>query len=189
MGGSLVESDSQLVEACIAGERSAFEALYGEHAGRVRAYLLRSGFSPADADDLLRRLAPQAPPGLATFDAGRGRFGNWLSTIARNVARRHWARRPQPDNFDPELAEEVLAAEDNPGSSPELREQIDILQDCIGQLPQDLLAVVRLRYVQGRTTRGIGSITGLPESTVRFRLQQARDALERCLRQKGVLEV
>jgi DNA-directed RNA polymerase specialized sigma24 family protein len=55
-------------------------------------------------------------------------------------------------------------------------------------LSPDVANLVRLRYVEARTTRGVGQAAGLPESTVRLRLAEARNLLERCLRGKGVLE-
>ncbi len=187
-GTNLEDQDAQLVEGVLAGERPAFEALYGRHAGRVIAYFLRSGFSGADADDLTQEVFLRVHRSLDTYDAARGAFRTWIGAIARNVARRHWSRNKAAESFDSQLAEEVFAAADNPHTSPQVREEIDALQQCVGELPQELAAMVKLRYVQGRTTRGIAGITGLPESTVRLRLRQAQEMLERCLRQKGVLD-
>ena len=181
--------DSQLVLACLAGERAAFEALYGAHAARAKAYFMRSGFALSDADDLLQETFLRVHKSLGTFNAERGSFSSWLAAIARNVARRSWARRSDPENFDPEIAEEVLADTDNPRETPELREQLAMLRDCVAELPRELSSVVNLRYVRGRTTRGVAAITGLPEATARLRLRQATEALERCLRRKGVVDV
>ncbi len=183
----MTDADAKLVEACIAGERPAFEALYGRHAARVKAYFLRSGFAQADSDDLSQDVFVRVHRSMDTFDADRGNFRTWLSAIARNVARRQWSRRPRPDNFDPEIAEDVLAIKGDSDASPELREQVEILRGCISALPKDLSAVVRLRYVEGRTTRGISAFTGLPESTVRVRLRQASENLESCLKKKGAI--
>ena len=51
----------------------------------------------------------------------------------------------------------------------------------------DLGRIIRLRYVQGRTTRGIAAVTEMAEATVRSRLKEAVSLLESCLRDKGVL--
>ncbi len=179
--------DAQLVARCLAGEAEAFGELYAAHGLRIRAYLLRSGFSPADADDLTQEVFLRVHKALGTFDAQRGRFSTWLSAIARNVARRRWARRAAPENFDPQLAAETLAAPDNPGGG-QLREQLDAVGACVGELPAELAAVVRLRYADSRTTRGIAAAVGLPESTVRLRLREAQQRLQRCLRRKGFVE-
>jgi RNA polymerase sigma-70 factor (ECF subfamily) len=156
--------------------------------GRVRAYLLRSGFGPADADDLAQETFLRAFRSLATFEVERGSFVRWLGAIARNVARRRWHRRREPDSFDPELAEEMFAAPDNPGESPEAREEFQAVRACVDALPAELARIVRLRYVEGRTTRGVSAAAGLPEATVRLRLKEACALLAECLRGKGFLE-
>ena len=181
-------TDAQLVERSLAGDGVAFRALYTAHAPRIKSYLLRSGFSDADADDLTQDVFLRVYRALITFDPQRGWFGGWLSAIARNVARRQWSRRDRPENFDPGLAQETLAGPDDTRADASAREETDAVRACVQRLPQELATVIRLRYVQGRTTRGIADIVGLPESTVRLRLRQAQQRLEECLRAKGFVE-
>jgi len=187
-GAAANEREGEWVARCLAGDASAYRALYDAHARRIAAYFRRSGFRQADADDLLQETFLRVCRSLHTFDAGRGAFGVWLATIARNVARKAWGRRREPDSFDPEIAEDVLAGPDNPGHDAAQREEVDALRDCVEQLPEGLRRIVRLRYVEARTTRGVSGATGIPEATVRLRLSEARQKLEQCLRLKGVVE-
>ena len=154
----------------------------------MRVYFLRSGFAHNDADDMVQETFVRAFKSLATFDATRGAFRSWLSAIARNVARRRWSARPAPENFDPELAEDVLAGPDSPAGSAAIREEVDAVRDCVATLPDDLQRVIRLRYVDGMTTRGISAEIKLPEATVRLRIDDARKRIEKCLRGKGVVD-
>ena len=181
-------NESELIARAAAGEDAAFQALYAGAAGRVRAYLRRSGFAPHDADDLAQETFLRAFKSIRTFDPQRGSFPSWVGAIARNVARRRWRRRAEPDSFDPDLAEEMFPAADNPSASPEAREEIEAVRACVDALPAELARVVRLRYVDGRTTRGIGAATGLPEATVRLRLKEAGAILAQCLKEKGFTE-
>lgn len=176
------------IQQCLDGDASAFDALYHAHCRRVKGYLLRSGFSSNDADDLTQETFLRVYRSLHTFDPDRGKFRYWLSTIAKNVARKQWARRAQPDSFDPELAEEMFAGTDNPHHDAADAEELAALSDCIGKLPDQLQQVVHLRFVQGLTTRGVAAEMGMAEATVRLRLQTARGLLSRCLGDKGVLE-
>ena len=178
--------DVEIIQNCLAGRAEAYESLYASHSRRVRAYFGRCGFSAADADDLTQEAFIRAFGSLRTFDATRGSFGGWLTAIVRNVARRHFNRRADARDFDPELAERTLADHSNPGHSAERQEEIDALEDCIALLPKELGTVIRLRYVEARTTRGIAVATGMPESTVRLRLSEAKAALASCLRTKGI---
>jgi RNA polymerase sigma factor (sigma-70 family) len=181
-------SDNQLIARCLNGDNSAFELLLDAHGGRVKAYFLRCGFSPADAEDLAQDVFVRIYKSLKTFDAEKGTFGGWAATIARNVARKRWDKRSQPDSFDPSMAEEMFASTDNPGTPAELREELDALSMCIEALPVELARAVHLRYVQGRTTRGVASEMTISEFTVRSRLKEAGVMLEQCLKAKGVYE-
>jgi RNA polymerase sigma-70 factor (ECF subfamily) len=181
------EPEAQLVLRCLSGDASAFEALYAAHAGRIAAYFLRSGFPRTDADDLTQETFTRAFRSLHTFDAARGAFRPWVATIARNVARKRWGRRAEPGNFDPELAEETLGRPDDPHARAQRQEEIDAVRECVARLPEPLGRIVRLRYVEGRSTRGVAAETGIPEATVRSRLAEAHERIERCLAAKGVL--
>jgi RNA polymerase sigma-70 factor (ECF subfamily) len=180
------EAEANLVSRCLAGDEAARAALYRSHAARIAAYLRRCGFAAADVDDLRQETFARAFRSLAGFDASRGALGAWLGQIARNVARRRWGRRDEPRHFDPEMAEEVLAATGNPGTEAADREEVRLLGQCVAALPVELAQVVHLRYVEARTTRGIAAAIGMPESTVRLRLTEAMGLLERDLRARGL---
>jgi RNA polymerase sigma-70 factor, ECF subfamily len=177
---------SQLGWRAAAGDRALCDQLYADHAGRVRTYLHRCGFASADVDDLAQETFLRAFKALGTFDAARGTHAQWISGIVRNVARRQWGRRSTLITCDPELAEAVLADHTSQADSAESREELAALKQCVAGLTPDLAMIVRLRYVEGRTTRGIADAQSLPESTVRLRLDEAKAALERCLKSKGV---
>ena len=180
-------NETELIERCLRGNQTSCSQLYSRYAGLVRAYLQRCGFGASDADDLTQEVFVRVFKSLKTFSPARGTFRQWLGAITRNVARKRWRRRPEPENFDPELAEEVFATHDNPGQTPEAREEVDAVRLCIKALPADLARIIRLRYVRGRTTRGIAAATEMAEATVRSRLKEAVTLLESCLRDKGVL--
>jgi RNA polymerase sigma-70 factor (ECF subfamily) len=180
--------ETVLIERSRAGDGDAFARLYGLRAAAVKAYFLRAGFAEADADDLVQGVFVRMHTSLGTFDAARGSFGQWLAAIARNVARRAWEKRRQPDHFDPELAEETLAAPDDPAEAPAAREETQAVRRAVEELPADLALLVRLRYVEGRTTRGVAAAAGLPESTVRLRLDEARARLGDLLRAQGIVD-
>jgi len=182
------ELQRELIQRCLGGDRSAFEALHAAHVGRVRAYLLRCGFDAAGAEDLTQDVFLRAFRSLHTYDAAKGSFRLWLAVIARNVANKQWHRRAQAESFDPKLAEEMFAAPDNPRDWAEAREESQAVRACVDALPADLAELVRLRYVDARTTRGIAAATGLPEATVRLRLAEAIAILARWLREKGFVE-
>jgi RNA polymerase sigma-70 factor (ECF subfamily) len=172
----------------MAGDDDARERLYMRHAGCVMAYFLRSGFHRSDADDLLQETFLHAFRSLGTFDGDRGSFRAWVGTIARNAARKQWSRRRETERYVPELAEEMLPAEGDPADSPEAGEEMDLLRSGIRALPGELRRALELRYVEGLTTRAIATAMGMPEATVRLRLTEACDMLQKKLAEAGVKE-
>ena len=72
-------------------------------------------------------------------------------------------------------------------STPEQREEIAAVADCVARLNEHLGQLIRLRYVCGMTTRGIAAEMHMPESTVRSCLGEALDCIERCLQGKGIV--
>jgi RNA polymerase sigma-70 factor (ECF subfamily) len=146
------------------------------------------GSTEVDAEDLVQDTFIRAFKSIGTFDPERGEFMAWLGAIARNVGRRRAGRNPRADLFDPELAEAVFVAADDPVARSEAREEAISVGECVESLPAQLALILRLRYVEARTTRGISSVMEIPETTVRLRLKQAQDMVRRCLREKGVLD-
>src|SRR5262245_8823882 len=77
-------NDSQLVEAALDGNRSAFGRLYQRYARMVHGILL-ARVPLRDVDDLVHDAFLQALRRLHTL-RDRARFGAWLCVIARNRA-------------------------------------------------------------------------------------------------------
>jgi RNA polymerase sigma-70 factor (ECF subfamily) len=183
------ENEKQWIDGALLGNPAACGALYDANARWVSVYFLRCGFARADADDLVQETFVRVFRSLETFDSARGSLRPWLAAIARNAARRRWSARPRPENFDPELAEQMLTApDDGPAAEAGRREEIDAVRQCVRTLPEDLQRVVRLRYVEGQTTRGIAAGIRIAEATVRLRIEEARRRIEKCLRGKGVVQ-
>ena len=179
------DSDRELAARCLLSNGEAFEELYSAHAPCVVTYFLRSGFGQVDAQDLTQETFLRVYKSLDTYDGQRGSFRLWLAAIARNVARRQWSRRNGPENFDPELAEDIFTSGIGVVDQAQANEEIRGVQDCVAALPSELQQIIRLLYVEGRTIRGIAAVMSMPESTVRLRLTGAHGRLQRCLKAKG----
>src|SRR5258706_6792992 len=92
------ETDEVLMRRYCAGDERAFEALFGRHAGRVHAFLVRHVRDRALADDLLQATWLHVHRARASFRDGE-RFTAWLYTIANNL-RRDEGRRRARDRAD-----------------------------------------------------------------------------------------
>lgn len=177
----------QAISRCLAGDRPAFAELHAAHAPGIGAFFLRSGFAPADAEDLTQETFLRAFRSLATFDADKAAFVTWLGTIARNVARKQWQRRRPEVDIDADFAQDVLSDDSDVVADIADTEALGALGGCVGALDADMARLVRLRYVKALTTRGIAKELGIPESTARLRLADAHQRLQRCMKGKGFL--
>jgi len=182
------DEDARLISLALSGVEAGFRGLYEAHAAQVKAYMLRCGFQPADADDRAQEVFTRVFKSLKTFDARRGSFAFWLSAIARNVARKYWKQRTEMPNFDPQLAEALFPTDNRTVTAAQENEEMEAVRACVDALPAELGQLVRMRYIEGRTTRGVAAAAGMAESTVRLHLAEASDLIEQCLQRKGILE-
>jgi RNA polymerase sigma-70 factor, ECF subfamily len=81
-----------LVESAKRGSRTAFEALYRDHVGKVYGLCLRMTAHRATAEDCTQEAFIQAWRSLPGFE-GRSAFGSWLHRIAVNAVLAQGRRR------------------------------------------------------------------------------------------------
>jgi RNA polymerase sigma-70 factor (ECF subfamily) len=162
--------------------------LYTQNAKAVTVYFLRCGFVQAQAEDMVQDVFLRAGRSLATYDPARGGLRTWLWTIARNLARREWSRRRSAFEQDMELAEVAVEDRDGPGEALAATEETRAVAQCVQAMRGELANLVRMRYVDGLTTRGMAQAVNTPEATVRARLTEAMNLLEKCLKSKGFIK-
>lgn len=179
--------DQQLVARCLDGNQAAHEELYARYAPAVMMYYKRCGFTSHDVADLMQISFSKAFRALHTYKPAKARLGTWLSAIARNEAYKRWRKRQQPESCDIEMADFALDSASTPHELTEQREQFAALDDCVGTLEITLERIVRLRFIDGLTTRGISRRMNMAESTVRKRLVEALSSLSICMKGKGFL--
>lgn len=138
----------------------------------------------ATAADLVQDAFVTAWQNLLRFDVTRD-FGAWMRGIVRNKWRDHLRRYKREVDVDQETLE---AWEQRFGTWDEGRQQgADLfvqLEDCLVRLPAAMQEAVAAYYYSGEPGNSIASHLGIDGSTLRKRLQRAREALRECLNQK-----
>jgi len=164
-------TDEALLDA-IAGARSrdAFAELFRRYAGRVKAFLLRSGASHDEAEEGAQEVMITLWRRAETFDAARAGAATWIFTIARNkrIDMMRRARRPAPDPEDPQFR-----PDDEAGAETRLsgRERDARVRAALAGLSADQLAVVRLAFFAGLSHAEIAERLETPLGTVKSRLR------------------
>lgn len=164
--------DDRIVRAC-AGDESAFEALYREHAGRVFALCLRLSGDRIRAGELTQDVFVRCWEKLRSF-RGESAFGSWLYRLAVNVV---W----MTNRGDRRREQRVIPVE-----SPDVHERpraggadgvgID-LEQAIAGLPEGAREVFVLYDVEGYRHEEIAQMTGIAVGTSKAQLFRARRLL------------
>jgi RNA polymerase sigma-70 factor, ECF subfamily len=166
-------SDSDLVEAAIAGSNSALEELLRRHQPRLRAVCRRILNNDADADDATQNALVAVVRGLPSFDQ-RSAFGTWAYRIATNSALDEARRRKRR----PHLGREELdgGAIVDLGSSRVFAsiEERDALEKALALVPEDFRVAVVLRDIADLDYDEIAQVLGVPIGTVRSRIARGR---------------
>jgi RNA polymerase sigma-70 factor (ECF subfamily) len=161
-----MRSDEDLMAAVACGDESALTALIDRYAASVHAYLLRHSGNREDADDLLQETWVRVARSAKRFDTTR-RFRSWIYGIATNLARDLFRRRMTKERALRDLSTHPPA--DSGADSAERRE----LRERIAELPENMRAVLLLRYYEGMSEAEMAEVLNVPHGTVKSRLHAA----------------
>jgi RNA polymerase sigma-70 factor (ECF subfamily) len=174
------ERDAMLVQACLRGDRSAFDEIVDRYQRVLYNAAYRITGSVDDAMDVTQSAFVDAYSNLHTFDQTR-RFFSWIYRIACNRALKVVEKRRPGEPLDPE----AHRAGSNPESAYDSTEAGDFLQRALADLGQSDRIVIVLKHVLGFSYREIGEFLDVPEKTVKSRLFTARRRLRTTLLEKG----
>ena len=182
-----MEQDPQLVKRCLAGEDSAWEELLRAHSRRIYSLCYRFTSRPGDAEDLTQEVFIKVFQSLQTFDAAQGTFITWISRVARNHLVDHY-RRTRQERLTSSIEDASTGLEDKPstGAHPlaqvESRERREVLQAALQRLSPDMREAVILRDFQDLDYDEIAQVLGVPQGTVKSRINRGRLELVRVLK-------
>ena len=167
------DTDRALVDRAAAGDREAFAALVERHYGliyRVGARVLGDDEAAADlAQDVCVGLAARLPS-----YRGESRFATWLYRVVVNAARDRMRREGARRRSDAAYAE--VDAMTRAGQAAIDAEALWLRQMLAG-LTDDLRATVVLVLQEGLRHGEAAEVLGISESTVSWRMHEARKRL------------
>jgi RNA polymerase sigma-70 factor (ECF subfamily) len=183
VAASRLDADLALVARARDGDVTAFETLLRARVdGLYRSAwaILRDEEDARDATQEASLAAWRELPRLRELD----RFDAWLGRILLNACRMALRRRRRrPVVTEIEVAD-IQDPEGMDGAAPGMSERagtIDAIRRAFARLSPDHRLVLALHHGEGRALSEIAGLLGVAEGTVKWRLHEARRALEQHL--------
>ena len=178
-------STDVLIERCLAGDQIAWNQIVQQHWRKVFNLAYKFVGRHDEAEDLAQDIFLKIFRALATFDR-RANFQTWLISISRNLCIDHYRSvRKERETMARDVdATQLAPVSRERGPYAEL-EQVDLKQlirRALAELPAALRQAVVLRDLQEFSYQEIADQLGLPEGTVKSRINRGRLELARQLR-------
>jgi RNA polymerase sigma-70 factor (ECF subfamily) len=182
-------TDTELLEAHVAGDQEAFAELFARHRDRLWAVAMRTMGNPEDAADGLQDGVIAAYRRAASF-RGEAAVTTWMHRIVVNACldriRAAKVRRadPLPDDLEERGGRGSLVTShgvDDPADVSVASERRRRVLDALGQLPPNQRAALVLVDMEGYPVQEAAAMLGCAEGTVKSRCFRGRAKLAELL--------
>ncbi len=119
-----------LVRRCIGGDAAAWEEIVQRYHRRIYNVCYRFAGDSENAQDLTQEVFIKMYRTLSTYDAGKGAFMTWVTTITRNLLVDHF-RKSKGDRITDSLPSVMLSATGRTTISIELTPLPNVMADPI----------------------------------------------------------
>ncbi len=186
-----IPDEATLLAQMQAGDDDAFDACVRAYCGQLLVVARRILKNEEDAQDAVQEAFLSAFKEISRFE-GRSLLGTWLHRIAVNAALgRLRSRRRRPERSIEDLLphfgddEHQLIPpkpwQETSGAIVQREETRELVQRCIGQLPEMYRTVLLLRDIEGWDTEETAQRLDVRPCVVKTRLHRARQALRTLL--------
>ena len=174
-----MNDESQLIDAALAGDSSAFGVLVQRYQDRLYSSIVHVVGCRVEAEDVVQDAFVQAYVKLDTFKRN-SKFFTWIYRIAFNSALSR--RRRKKPTLSVDQSREITGAEpasddDAPDDRILRNERVRQVQEALSMLTEDHRSILVLREMDGKSYEDIAEILNTPVGTVRSRLSRARNQM------------
>ena len=177
---SSVAEDAQLVQLCLAGERSAFQTLIERFQNLIFGLCFRLLGHREDAEDVAQEVFLRVFRSLKSWDSTRP-LKPWLAAIAVNRCKTFLekrGRRPIPAEF----VEDVATATE-PTEVEDVSEEVQL---ALEKIREEYRTCFVLFHQQELSVQEVAEIMNVPEGTIKTWLHRARKELAEHLQRRGI---
>ncbi len=170
------DNDSAFVRQTLGGDLHAFEILFERYQKQIFNTIARIVGDYDDATDVTQNTFIKAYQNLKRYDE-KFKFFSWLYRIAVNESLNFLKSRRRDEEAD-----ETLRTDDRQPDELVLDSERDRrVRDGLGRLTEDQRTVVVLFHFQDLCYEEIAQVIGIPVTTVKSRLFEARTSLRKIL--------
>jgi RNA polymerase sigma-70 factor, ECF subfamily len=171
-----------IIQRCLGGDQAAWETIVRLHWRKVFNIAYKFVGKHDEAEDLTQDVFLKIFKSLNTFDR-RANFQTWLISVSRNLCIDHYRsvrkeRETMNRDVDPSDLSPVSTTA-SPYAQIELRDRVTLLRLALDKLAPTLRTAVMMRDIQEMTYQEIADSLGLPEGTVKSRINRGRTELAR----------
>ncbi len=151
--------DREIIEAFRDGSQSAFNILIQKYQKKVYWIVRKMVIDHFDADDITQEVFIKLHSSLSEF-RGESKFFTYLYKIATNYSLNHLSKKKRETQRSTDIETIDIAADDK--SSGELIDdtaRTRLLEEAIGNLPEQQRAVFNMRYYDDLSYEEISQIT------------------------------
>lgn len=173
------DDERGLIERIAGGDRLALEQLYSRYERPLFRFIASLTRERGLGEEILQDTFVAVWCGAASYE-GRAAVRVWLFGVARRQAHNAMRRRRLPEAG---VAELETAADRGPTPESEAlaRERREDLTAAVARLATAHREALALVFVEGLSYREAAEVLGIPEGTVKSRLNHARQALRALL--------
>ncbi len=173
-------NEAELLQASIRGSTEAFGAIVEQYQSLICGITYSATGNLSKSEELAQDTFIRAWKGLGQLK-DLGSFRAWLTTIARNVARksiRQQLREATEAALPLEEANQIQSSEPGPAEKAISKEQQEVVWGALERIPEKYREPIVLFYRQNQSVNQTATDLGLSEYVVKQRLSRGRKLLK-----------
>lgn len=177
-------SSSELVRHCLANDSGAWEEILNRHKKRIFNISYQFVGRMDEAEDLTQEILFKIFHSLDKFNP-EANFNHWVIRVSKNYCIDYYRKKRKERESvvdDIEKLTNLRGTFSTPHMVLEEKEKLRNIRDSINSLPTILRSCIVLRNLYGYSYQDIARILGIPEGTVKSRINRGRHELSKFLR-------
>ncbi len=164
--------ETELINRASRGDADAFEALVNTYYEVMFKMAYKWCGNRRDAEDITQEACMKLARGIGSYKGG-SKFTSWLYVLVINSAK-DWYKSQNRHPEGTELLESIVADSDNAEERLYTRQVLDE----VNKLPETEKESLLLVMGQGLSHKEAADLSGVKESTISWRVHEARKKLE-----------